>query len=175
MPAQEHAAPNFQRTPGVSLSPSLKEVLARNANLAAQVGASILLRRARASRQRLLRGHGGADPRPARLDSEIGQVDIAGSLVEPRGEPAAGAVVIEMREFRAVDSGRLIKVVAGIENQQRRLQGGQGHHERVHLRTFRGNPRCVPEASRAAGSVHQRFRDAQGRGPQRRRFLSSYW
>ena len=75
MPAQEHAAPNFQRTPGVSLSPSLKEVLARNANLAAQVGASILLRRARASRQRLLRGHGGADPRPARLDSEIGQVE----------------------------------------------------------------------------------------------------
>ena len=61
------------------------------------------------------------------------------------------------------------------KNQQRRLQGGQGHHERVHLRTFRGNPRCAPEASRAAGSVHQRFRDAQGRGPQRRRFLSSYW
>jgi S1-C subfamily serine protease len=57
-------------------------------------------------------------------------------LVEPRGEPAAGAVVIEMREFRAVDPGRLIKILAGIENQQGRLQGGQGHHERVHLRTF---------------------------------------
>ena len=113
---------------------------------------------------------------PARLDSEIGQVERCRLLVEPRGEPAAGAVVIEMREFRAVDPGRLIKVVAGIENQQRRLQGGgQGHHEPVHLRTFRGNPRCAPEASRAAGSVHQRFRDAQGRGPQRRRFLSSYW
>lgn len=26
--------------------------------------------------------------------------------------------MIEMREFRAVDAGRLIKVVAGIENQQ---------------------------------------------------------
>jgi hypothetical protein len=32
-----------------------------------------------------------------------------------------------------------------------------------------GNPRRAPEAS--PGSVHQRFRDAQGRGPQRRRFL----
>jgi hypothetical protein len=59
MPAHEHAAPNFQRTPGVSLSPSLKEVLARNANLAAQVGAAILLRRARAEGHRAARlaGH----------------------------------------------------------------------------------------------------------------------
>ena len=105
MPAHEHAAPNFQRTPGVSLSPSLKEVLARNANLAAQVGAAILLRRARAEGHRAARLAGHPALLQARNQSETCAALCArfapaglaarprldnGIRLLPRGKPEAG-------------------------------------------------------------------------------------